>query len=154
MAPPDEFSVGATVIAGRLQLTDPDEYRMRVAELPEGLCVEVTVTAESEHRPKTDQQRKYFHAVPVPLCADECGNTERQMSRDLMAECFGYEMNRFGKMVPIETSFAALTVEKAKELIDWVIDWAPRELGVVVPPPDKDWRKNADIIRRQRRRVA
>lgn len=152
------YEFGATVAEGvsgrrRLVFDDEADYRRAIGELAVGLRVTVSVGEEQDGRPKSDKQRGYWFAVPVPLCADHCGSTDKQMSRDMMAECFGYEQNRFGKLVPIESSFAALTVTKAKELIDWMLDWAPRELGVIVPPPDKDWKKHAEAIRRERMRL-
>lgn len=148
------YEAGATVadVQGRRRLVFDDEadYRRIIGELAAGLRLVVRLEEEQDKRPGTDQQRKYWFAVPVPLCADECGNTDEQMSRDLMGECFGYEMNRFGKQVPVETSFSALTVAKRKVLIDWVLDWAPRTLNVRVHPPDKNWRQVAEQIRIER----
>lgn len=155
-----EFYVaGATVadIRGcrRLVLDDEADYRRVMRGLPVGLRLVLKLEEESDKRPKSDKQRGYWFAVPVPICADEIGCTDQQASRDLMGECFGYEENRFGRLVPKESSFAALSVTKAKELIDWVLDWGPRTLGVRIPPPDKDWKKHAEAIRseRIRRRV-
>jgi hypothetical protein len=151
------YEAAATVadVRGRRRLVFDDEadYRRAIGQMAAGLRLTVRIEEEQDARPKSDKQRGYWFAVPVPLCADHCGNTDKQMSRDMMAECFGYEVNRFGKQVPIESSFAALTVTKAKELIDWMLDWAPRELGVIVPPPDKDWKKHAEAIRRERMRL-
>lgn len=149
------YEFAATVADGvygrrRLVFDDEADYRRLIGGLPQGLRLTVKLEEEQDRRPKSDKQRGYWFAIPVPLCADHCGNTDKQMSRDMMGECFGYEMNRFGKLVPIESSFAALSVTKAKELIDWVLDWAPRELGVRVPPPDKDWKKHAEAIRMER----
>lgn len=137
----------------RIQFRDEDDYRRQVDTLVPGLCLTVRIEEEQDSRPKSDKQRGYWFAVPVPILADEIGCSDKEASRDLMGECFGYEMNRFGKLAAVESSFAALTVTKANELIDWVQDWGPRHYNVIIPPPDKDWKKHAATIQRERMRL-
>lgn len=148
------YEAGVTVanIKGRKRLIfdDENDYRRAINQFADGLRLVFRLEEEPDTRPGTAPQRKYWFAVPVPICADEMGVSDDDASRDLMGECFGYEVNRFGKQVPIESSFAALTVAKRKRLIDWVLDWGPRTLNVRIHPPDKDWKKAAEAIRAER----
>lgn len=134
-----------------LRFEDREFYNRSVDTLTVGERYDVTIDKHKAYRKKTHEQVKYWWAVPIPLLAEHCGETDKQMHRDLMVECFGTETNAFGKVVPIEPSMTDLTVEKMKHLIDWVLDWAPAELEVIIPPPDKNWRQHAEQIRKQRR---
>lgn len=137
------FSMGATLSGNVLVLDDRDEFRRAMRNGGNGLRVTVTVEEEKDRRSKTYEQVKYWWAVPVPILAEHCGTTERQMHVALLGECFGYEEGPLGHVLPKKPSLAELTVEETTHLIDWVLTWAPSELEVVIPPPDKDWRKHA-----------
>lgn len=148
------FEVGGTISGGRVVPDDVAEMRRQATAMGEGLRVVISVEAEKDHRPKSDEQRRYWFACPVALLADHCGMSDRQASHAMLGECFGYIDGPCGKPVPVEPSFADLTVEKAARAIDWALDWLPAEFEIVCPPPDKKWREHADIIRRQRRHHA
>jgi hypothetical protein len=135
------FQIGATTTGTGLKLDDRQEFARAMRSAPKGLRVTVTVEEEKTHRGKTWEQVKYWWAVPVPILAEHCGTTEARMHRDLLGECFGYEAGSFGKHVPVKASLADLTVEETTHLIDWVLVWAPSELEVVIPPPDKQWKQ-------------
>lgn len=145
------FEIGGTITDGRVLPDDIPEMRRLATEMGDGLRVVITVEGEKEHRPKSDEQRRYWFAVPVALLAEHCGMSDRQSSHAMLGECFGYVDGPCGKPVPVEPSFADLTVDKASRAIDWALDWLPAEFEIICPPPDKNWRQHADTIRRQRR---
>lgn len=80
-------------------------------------------------------QNAYWWAVPVKLVAEHCGYTPTQMHYALLGECFGYKAGPFGEAVPNVPSSSDLTTDEFAKLIDWVLTWAPSELGVVIPEP-------------------
>jgi hypothetical protein len=136
----EAFTVGAVLIKGRVHVLDRDAYELRLADLPDGLCVEVTI-AEAAARPgPRAQQTRYWWAIVVPICARRFQTTDRQMSRDLLCERFGFEDSALQDLVPVKASLSWLTADEMSGLIDWARDWAAdREIDI--PVPDKDWRK-------------
>ena len=87
---------------------------------------------------RTLDQNKFWWAVPVRILAEHCGYTDTQMHYALLGECFGYGAGPVGHDVPNKPSSKELTVEEFRQLIDWVLVWAPSELGVLIPEPG-DW---------------
>lgn len=159
MKPPLSYQIGATVIdkghRQALKFEDEANYLAFVNRLGVGQALIVTIEEDKPHRAKTWEQCKYWFAVPVALVADHCGMTEQQTSHALLGECFGYIDGPTGKPVPVEPSVAALSVEKMTDLINWVLDWGPAALEIIIPPPDKQWKEHADRIKRELRgRVA
>jgi hypothetical protein len=132
-----EFSTLVTIKGGRMDLPDREGLRAAVACMPDG---DACLTIGPPKRGKTHDQLAYWFAVPVPLIAEHCGYTERQMHYALLGECFGYSPGPMGTPIPNKPSIADCTVEEVTHLIEWVLTWAPTELGVIVPEPDKDWR--------------
>lgn len=139
----DSFSVAGVIVGGerrRIQLLDRDALALYLHELPDGLCVNVTVTADDQPPPPRVQQRRYWWGVVVPRCATHFGTTDRQMSRDLLGECFGYEYGALQELVPIKASLSWLSADELSHAIDWVRERA-MAWGLDIPVPDKEWRK-------------
>lgn len=134
-----EFAIGVFLKAGRLD-ADRKAIDAELHTWPDG-PVTLTLTEGRQKRSKTYEQVKYWWAVPVPLIADHCGYTEAQMHYALMGEWSGYVDGPNGHPIPVKPSLADLSVEEANALIDWVLVWAPSELGVIVPEPNKNWRR-------------
>jgi hypothetical protein len=130
----DAFTVGGVVTRGRIQVLDRDAYQLALDELPEGLCVDITIAADT-HEPPRVQQRRYWHGVIVPLLAKRFRTTPRQMSRDLLAAHFGLERGAFDQPVPFKPSLSWLTVEDMSNLIDWAIEQGRATWKVEIPPP-------------------
>lgn len=135
----DAFTVGAVVLKGRVHVLERDVFALRLAELADGLCVDVTIATDDRRPSARVQQKRYWWAVVVPACAKHFGTSDRQMSRDLLSECFGFEHSVFDQLVPVKASLSALSADDLSHAIEWVRDRA-MAWELEVPVPDKDWR--------------
>ena len=128
-----EFSAGATVTNdGRLELDSRGAFRAALRAMPAG---PVTIRIRKQRPQRTLDQNAFWWAVPVKLLAEHCGYTDAQMHYALLGECFGYTAGPTGQPVPVKPSSSDLTVDEFSRLIDWVLTWAPTELGVNLPAP-------------------
>jgi len=138
------FQIGAVVVdeghRKRLKLDDDSVYMQMVNRMATGVSVSVTIEEEKPTRSKTQKQLGYWWGHAVPEIASHCGYTESQMHYALLGECFGYVEGPCGKPVPVLPGLTEATVEQMTQLIDWVLVWAPSELGVVLQDPDRDWK--------------
>jgi len=135
----DAFTVGAVVVQGKVHLLERDVFDLRVAEFPDGLCVDLTIASDDGRPSVRQQQLRYWWAVVVPACATHFGTSDRQMSRDLLSECFGFEHSVFDQLVPVKASLSTLSADEMSHAIEWVRERAMAwELDI--PVPDKDWR--------------
>ncbi len=138
----DDFSIGAMLTEDfRLELDDRRVLQHQLRRMKPG---RKTVTiAPSEKRSKTYEQVKYWwcDCGPVKLLAEHCGYTPQQMHYSLLGECFGWVDGPNGHPIPAKPSMSEYSVEEMTQIIDWVLTWAPSELQVVIPEPDKEWRK-------------
>jgi hypothetical protein len=143
----ESFAVAGVVVGGerkRVQLLDRDAFALYLHELPDGLQVNVTITANDRPPGPRAQQLKFWWGAVVPCCAKHFGTTDRQMSRDLLSERFGFEHSVFDQLVPVKASLSTLSADELSGLIEWVRnEWAPGH-GIEIPVPDKDWRKRAE----------
>lgn len=124
--------------AGIFVLDNVQAFRRYVAAKFKGH--EVTVTVEKKKAQRSLDQNAYWWAVPVKILADELGYTEHQMHYALLGEYGGYQPGPTGAAVPKISSSSDLSRAEFTKLIEWVLDWAPSELNVVIPPPDPEWR--------------
>jgi hypothetical protein len=132
----DMFSIAGVVKDQRIEVLDRDSYLLQVAELPEGLCLTITIASDDAVPTPSERQRAYWWAVPVAYCAVHFGTTRKQMHRDLLAKHFGFEAGTFGEAVPKRTSLSMLTAAEMTALIDWVLEWGPTQ-GIAIPAPEK-----------------
>jgi len=123
----------------RVLLPDRDALALFLADLPEGTQVNISITADQVAPPRV-QQKRYWWAVVVPTCAKHFQTTPRQMSRDLLAERFGFEWSALAQDVPVKASLSWLSADELSGLIDWARAWAA-DRDIDVPVPNKDWRK-------------
>jgi len=146
------FQLGAVVAEkdgqNRLIFEDTNLYREFIAGKGVGERLIVTFEEDKESRSKTQKQLGYWWGHVVPEIAKHCGYTDNQMHYALLGECFGYIEGPCGKPVPNVPGLTGAPVEVMTKLIDWVLIWAPSELGVVLQDPDKNWKQN------RRRRAA
>lgn len=96
-----------------------------------------TLTLKPTKAQRSLDQNAYWWAVPVEILAEHCGYTPAQMHYALLGECFGYTPGPTGHPVPNVPSSSELNTAEFTKLIDWVLTWAPTELGVVIPAPDE-----------------
>jgi hypothetical protein len=82
----------------------------------------------------------YLHAStgPFRLLAEHFGEDLAGIKYALAGECFGWIYSKaMGREVPIRPNTSDWTVEESKQFVDWVIPWAAREYGVVIPLPSE-----------------
>jgi hypothetical protein len=113
-------------------IDDVTRYRKALETLA-GKRVEFVLRKPASKR--SIDQNAYWWAVPVKLLAEHCGYTDAQMHYALLGECFGFTPGPNGTPVPVKPSSSDLSVEEFKHLIDWVLVWAPSEMGVAIPEP-------------------
>jgi hypothetical protein len=101
----------------------------------------VHVTVQAERPKRSLDQLRYWWAVPVKDIADHCGYTPSQMHYALLGECFGYTAGPLGQAVPVKPSSSELSTAEFSQLIEWVLTWAPSELGVSLEPPQAWWER-------------
>lgn len=138
----ESFTV-AGVVTGtpkRVQLPDRDALALYLHDLPEGTQVNISITADQVEPPRV-QQKRYWWAVVVPRCAKHFGTDNRRMSRDLLAECFGFEWSAFQQLVPVKASLSTLSADELSHAIEWVRGPFADAHDLEIPVPDKDWRK-------------
>lgn len=102
------------------------------SKLHEGIRVEVTV--QQEHHDPTPAMRGYYHGVICKLAAEESGYTKDEVD-DIL--CGQFIRDEDGKV----QSKADLSDQEFADLIDRSKDFIAINWGVVVPPPDKNWRQ-------------
>lgn len=129
----EKFSIAGRVASGTLDV-DRAALARAVRQMKDGPVVVSIGPLKSK---RSVSQNAYWWAVPVPMLAEYCGETPNRMHYQLLGECFGYTEGLGGKPVPVKPSSSDLSVEEFKQLIDWVLTWAPTELGVVIPAPDE-----------------
>jgi hypothetical protein len=124
---------------GKMGLDNPAAFKRYVAAKFKGH--EVTLTIEKKKRKRSLDANAFWWAVPVKILAEELGYTDAQMHYALLGEYGGYEAGPTGQAVPKLASSSDLSTVEFAKLIDWVLDWAPSQLNIVIPEPDADWRK-------------
>ncbi|HZL92491.1 MAG TPA: hypothetical protein VFB99_02565 [Vicinamibacterales bacterium] len=125
---------------GVLALDAPKAFKQYVAAKFKGR--DVTITIARKRRQRSLDQNGYWWAVPVQILADELGYTPSQMHYTLLGEYGGYLPGlKRGTVMPKIASSSELSTVEFAALIDWVLDWAPSELNIVIPPPDPEWRQ-------------
>jgi hypothetical protein len=124
----------ATVRGGKLVQADLNAVKRHLATL-DGHDVEFTIKRKRSQR--SLDQNKFWWAVPVAILAEHCGYTPSQMHYALLGECFGYLAGPTGQPVPNVPSSSELSVDEFSRLIEWVLTWAPSELGVSIPAPNE-----------------
>jgi len=128
----------ATLSQDGLRLDDLSGFRGACRRMSQKHAGRVRVMVEPCGEKRTRNQNAYWWSVPVRILAEHCGYTDAQMHYALLGECFGYTEGLGGKPVPVKPSSSDLTVEEFKHLIDWVLTWAPAELGVIIPAPNEE----------------
>lgn len=128
--------------AGKFALDNRRAFLNYIAAKFKGHEVVVTVTKKVAKR--TVDQNAYWWAVPVKIMAAELGYTDNQMHYALLGEHGGYKVGPTGQPVPNIASITDLNREQMAKLIDWVLDWAPSELNITIPPPDPKWKEKRE----------
>lgn len=131
------FTCSAVVVDGKVELARSSREQMNrwASSMGDGLVLTIKV---SEYKPKRSlDQNAYWWAEPVTRIAAELGYTKNQMHYVLLGEYGGYVEGPRGQVVPKVASSSELNKQQFSDLITWVLDWAPRELGIVVKTPEQ-----------------
>lgn len=99
-----------------------------------GQRVEIVVRKQRSQR--SLDQNAYIHAVPVAILAEHCGYSVPEMKLVLMGECWGWKTVA-GHEIPVKPHTSDMTVEEARQFIDWVIPWAMEHFDVAIPLPNE-----------------
>jgi hypothetical protein len=86
------------------------------------------------------EMNAYLHCEtgPFRLLAEHFGEDVTGVKYALMGECFGWVYSEAAKReVPIKAHTSEMTIEESKYFVDWVIPWAAREHGVLIPLPNE-----------------
>lgn len=132
-APPKAF-LGFVDDDGKFALTEPRAFRAHLQDLK---GQEVVLMVKPRPRKRSLDQNAYWWAEPVKRLAEHCGYTPSQMHYALLGECFGYSNGPTGQPVPNKPSSSELTTQEFSQLIEWVLTWAPAELGVRIMAPNE-----------------
>lgn len=120
-----------------VQWQAPEKFR---ATLQKFAGQRIAVSLRKPRDKRSLDQNAYWWAVPVKVLAEHCGYTENQMHYALLGECFGFTAGPTGLTVPVKPSSSDLSVEEFGKLIDWVLVWAPSELGCALQSPS-EWQE-------------
>jgi hypothetical protein len=121
--------------AGVLQHEDLRRY-MAALRLLTGKKIEVVIRKPKSKR--SLDMNAYLHSTngPFRLLAEHFGEDIAGIKLALAGECFGWVYSKtIRREVPIKPHSSDWTVEDSKYFVDWVIPWAAREHGVVIPLP-------------------
>lgn len=80
----------------------------------------------------------YLHSAtgPFRLLAEHFGDDIEGVKYDLMGECFGWVKGPVsGKLIPAKAHSSDMTREESAYFVDWVIPWAAKNHGVLIPLP-------------------
>lgn len=110
----------------------------------------IDIIKYDESREISVQQMRYFHGVVVPLFSEWNGDSKECWETRLKLECgpkwFAPKaLNIDGKAYILVPSKKKLTVKDCNEWLENIVDYGLR-CGVVVPPPDPEWRENNAVI--------
>lgn len=102
-----------------------------------GQPVEVLIRKPASKR--SLDQNAYLHAEPFPIIAEYVGCSVEDIKYDLMGEKWGWKPSALdpNRMVPVQPSTAAMTVEQCTEFIDWLIPFAAQKFGCVIRYPNE-----------------
>lgn len=114
-----------------------DDYRATLKRLA-GVRIELVI-----RRPKSKRSldmNAYLHCNngPFRLLAEHFGEDMTGIKYALAGECFGWVYSAAAKRdVPVRPHTSDWTVDESKYFVDWVIPWAAREHGVIIPLPSE-----------------
>lgn len=102
-----------------------------------GQPVEVVVRKPTSKR--SLDQNAYLHAEPFRMLAEELGDSVEGIKYDLMGEKWGWKPSPLdpSRLVPVQPSTSAMTVEECTAFIEWLIPFAAQKFGVLIPYPSE-----------------
>lgn len=123
-----------TVVKGKFTPDSPGTFKLAFCA-HEGK--RVTVSVDRFHQKRSNQQNKYWWAVPVALISDKTGFTPEQTHEAIVMELH-YEIfnGKDGQALKVPLPTRNLTTSEFMELIDKVQRWAAEFFdGLYIPDP-------------------
>jgi hypothetical protein len=120
---------------GRIKFDDPPRLAAVLRKLA-GKRIEVVFRKPKSKR--SLDMNAYLHSTngPFRLLAEHFGEDIAGIKLALAGECFGWVYSKtIRREVPVKPHSSDWTVEDSKYFVDWVIPWAAREHGVLIPLP-------------------
>ena len=127
-----------SVSAGKLTLDARKLFDTWLAKF-EGKRVTLTLDAEAE--PKSQQQTGYWHAVLIPLLAEEFGYG--RWEHDAVHDAVMRKLRGEHGPLKARLSMAKMSKAEVSALIDDCRAWALTDYSIVTPDPEPDARKRA-----------
>jgi hypothetical protein len=112
-----------------------------VQDWPDG---DVDIAISTQIAKRTNEQNRAQWGVALKIIGEELGYDKdelRDLSHALMIECYGsHEEKTFGLVVPNKTS-SQLTKAEWSDFWDWLVRFAAKKWGIVIPDPNPDYRR-------------
>jgi hypothetical protein len=112
----------------------------------------VEVRPYNEEREVTLRQYAYFHAVVVPMIAEAMSSSLWESEYWCKKQC-GEQwelIKKVGKGMWVECSKTKLNVTQFNQWLENIWSKAETMFGILIPPPDKDWRETEQKLREAR----
>lgn len=123
-------------VSEQAQLVFPENekhLRKQWLQTLSGRSVEVIVRKERTQRSLA--QNNWIH-LAAALLAEHCGNSLAEMKLELMGACWGWHTLPSGHLVPVKIHTSDMTVDDARQFIDWLIQWSAEHFPeVAIPMP-------------------
>jgi hypothetical protein len=133
-----QFVFPALVNEHGIGCIDPEHkprYRSTLQQLA-GKRIEFVIRKPKSKR--SLDMNNYLHSTngPFRLLAEYFGEDLAGIKYALAGQCFGWAYSKaFDRDIPVKPHSSDWTVEDSKYFVDWVIPWAAREHGVLIPLP-------------------
>lgn len=140
----DTYRAPGKVVDGLLEV-NKGRLRAALAAMKDG---PVVVTIQRKRPSRTIQQNAFYHGVVIKMIADETGQDHESVHEFLKRECNAQHVEMTNRQTGevyeawIGGSTAALNVNDFYDFVERSRAWAAEFLGLSIPDPDPDWKKD------------
>jgi len=127
------------IVGGKLKLQQPHLIEMFFSSIPDDTPIVMSI--DKEYATKSNQQLKYYFAVIIKQSSQELGYGQTADGRwelDLIFRQMFLTENA-GTELEHQRELSELNTREMMDYIDNCIQTLS-ELGIVVPPPNRDWK--------------